>query len=211
MKITLRVVAIAGGLLLVATAAYIRQARAFDSFHAPTVGPCARPGLQVRLVGDSWVAGRKLDQSLIDAAAPRAVELQSHGFPGATSRDVYRRLQATPAILSCADAVVVVVGVNDTGGHRGADFYAHHVTLIARLALALHVSPFVVAVPQYDLAHLPMSMFGRRRLFALLFDGPDPISEYRDALRQRVEAERLAVTVVAPHRSPRPSSRTRHT
>jgi len=139
-------------------------------------------------VGDSWVAGRKLDQLLIQAAAPRVLELHSQGFPGATSRELSRQLQANPAILSCADAVVVVVGVNDTAGHRGADFYAHHVTLIAQLALAVHVSPFVVAVPQYDLANLPMGSpqgFVKRHLFALLFDGPDPISEYRAALRLR--------------------------
>lgn len=151
------------------------------------------------LLGDSWVAWGHLERPLT-AILPD--EVRSFGFPGATARDVDRRLRADPTMLREASTVVLVVGVNDTVQHRGARAYARHVLQIARFALAAHVRPFVVAVPSYDIDHVPAATFAgllKRRLLAL-FDGRNPIARYRRVLRERLASEHLdsAVTVIDP-------------
>lgn len=47
------------------------------------------------------------------------------------------------------DYLVVVAGVNDTAGHIGKDFYAHHILAIAKAALDRSIIPVVIEVPEY--------------------------------------------------------------
>jgi hypothetical protein len=131
------------------------------------------------IVGDSWI---KPDLALVVSSylttnLNHKYEAQPFGHPGGKSRQIYRNLTSNWSTILTNGIIkycVVIVGVNDCGGHIGADFYSHHVLAISRLLLTNGITPVIVDAPEFDIAHMPYSNLGsrfKRPLYRLLFDG----------------------------------------
>jgi len=157
----------------------------------PTLEPRAprapETALRVMLLGDSWASGQKLDAGLAAALAERAlaVEVRSHGLPGARSRAVYDWLLAAPAGPLWGewqpDVCVLLVGTNDFLVGVGADFYAHHVACLEHALAQRGIVPLVVELPPlapHAPAALPVAL--RNAVVAALYQQDAPA--YRAAL-----------------------------
>ena len=199
----------------VGVATYIYRESSFDDY--VTVPERQLPldwlsHLKVGIIGDSWVAGRKLDEPLRQRLSELGLqaEVVSSGHPGAKSRQIYRDLfadQAKPysskALLldDDLDYPVVIAGVNDTAGHIGRDFYAHHIVGIIKDAQERAVQPVIVEVPEYGIESTPPDgalSWCKRSLFMYLFDGgkANVIDDYRRELLARLAKMPAPVTVI---------------
>ncbi len=205
-----RLLAGALALVLLVFAALWAWSRHFAA--SPELPPRAAPvvlerSVRVAIIGDSWAAGRKLDDFVAEELGRRGweVEIISRGHPGAKSRTILNNLLASEdKPHSSRDvlfgrpvhAAVVIAGVNDSQGYIGADHYAHHVTLIAEALRRRGIFPMVVELPEYGIEHAtssdPLGQV-RRRLMRRIYHGDrvDVIPMYRAALEQAL-APRLA-------------------
>ncbi|HPJ66560.1 MAG TPA: SGNH/GDSL hydrolase family protein [Desulfobacteraceae bacterium] len=200
---------------------YIRNETTLDKFNK--VPMRAVPGdrdesLKIGVIGDSWVAGQKLDLTIEQTMTGSGFKTQivSSGHPGAKSRQIYRDLflqrnveHSSNSLLMDEDLdfLVVVAGVNDSAGHIGKTFYAHHMFLIIQTALARGIKPVVVEVPEYGIEDTTSSGFlswGKRTIYLWLFDNGnvDVIKEYRKALREKIQASGIADKVLLVDFSP---------
>lgn len=211
----------AGLLCLGLTAAYIRKDLSLDQPQVIPLRP--RPGnwadhIKVGVVGDSWVAGRKLDQAIEQSllSLGLSAEVISSGHPGAKSRQIYRNLldgnrttvYSSNSILMDEDVdfLVVVAGINDTAGHVGKDFYAHHMACIVQATIARGITPVIVEVPEYGIERANATGLIsqlKQSLYLYLFDSGevDVISRYRQAFLERLEPasrEQIAIVEFAP-------------
>ncbi len=213
-----RICALAAVVTLVALlglAVYVFRERSFDDYGSVPRRQLPSDWLshvKVGIIGDSWVAHRRLDEPLRQRLSEKGLnaEVVSSGHPGAQSRQIYRDLLAdqtkpysSKALLLDADLdyLAVVAGVNDTNGHIGRDFYAHHILGIIKAAQDRAVQPLVVEVPEYGIECMPSSsVFSRcwHHLFRYLFDGGkvDVIEDYRGELLARLRTLEKPVTVI---------------
>jgi hypothetical protein len=194
--------AILGAVVLRALVVYIAEQRKFDPFidvQKWISGPDKQ--FKVGIIGDSWVAGKKLDKPVQEALSKRGIEavIVSFGHPSANSRQVYRdlflRRWTRHHILMDdeIDYLVVVAGVNDTAGHIGKDFYAHHMMAIAKVAVDRSISPILIEVPEYEIEQTPaasVASWAKRLLFRILYDRGkvNVIKDYRRQLRSSIAA-----------------------
>ena len=184
---------------------YIERNRSFDAL--PKLSQRSTPknwasSVKIGIIGDSWVAGEKMDQAIRNAMLTFGIPSQviSSGHPGANSRQVFRDLLVEGSepysshnllMDENLDYLVVVTGVNDTAGHKGKYFYAHHILQIIKVAQLRGVYPVVVEVPEYGIIDATENSFilaAKHTIYRLLFDGTkkDVISDYREALRSFV-------------------------
>lgn len=168
--------------------------------------------IKIGVIGDSWVAGGELDRAIeqtIQASGLKA-DIISSGHPGAKSRQVYRNLfleedakYSSNALLmdENLDYLVVVAGVNDSAWHHGGTFYAHHVFLIIKTALARGIKPVIVELPEYGIEdiryHRPLQWV-KRKFYIWFFDNGnvDIIREYRNALQEKIQKSGIADKVL---------------
>jgi len=194
-----------GTLCLFLVAGYIYSDRNFDTFReiqTKKIPPDWAESIKIGIIGDSWVAGKKLDAAIRDTFRNEgfAVDVVSTGQPGAKSRQIYRNIfLEINAVFSSrhilwdedVDYLVVVAGVNDTAAHIGSDFYAHHVRCILQTAMARGIHPVLLEVPEYGIEHIHGEnvLSGVKGwLYKSLFDHgkDDVIDDYRQALRVRI-------------------------
>lgn len=185
---------------------YTRNDRTFDilpNLPQRSLSDSWAEHIKVAVIGDSWVAGQKLDQAIHDSLEGAGIdaEVVSSGHPGAKSRQILRDLFAsksepysTRSLLDDQelDYLVVLAGVNDTAGHIGADFYAHHMFSIIKLAQSQGVFPIVVEVPEYGIEDTPSDgvlSYAKRLLYEALFDNmkENVITDYRHALKTKLD------------------------
>jgi len=206
----------ASGLIgLILYAVYIHKDTSLDSFEAVPARATSSElsgQLKIGVIGDSWVAGQKLDRAIEQTVANSGFEtvVLSSGHPGAKSRQIYRSLFLERGDINSSNALfmdddldylVVVAGVNDSAGHIGKTFYAHHISLIVQAALAREIKPVIVEVPEYGIEDTPsvgLLSWGKRSIYLWLFDSGnvDVIREYRKALREELQASGIADKVL---------------
>jgi lysophospholipase L1-like esterase len=215
LKKFLLLVAATGLIGLILCAVYIQNDTSLDSLREVTAQTTSRKlpeQIKIGVIGDSWVAGQKLDRAIEQAVAASGFKtaVLSSGHPGAKSRQIYRNLFLEKASKNSSNALfmdedldylVVVAGVNDSAGHIGKTFYAHHILLICQAALARGVKPVIVEVPEYGIEDTPSSGFlswGKRSIYLWLLDSGnvDVIKEYRMALREEIQASGIADKVL---------------
>jgi len=199
-------VAVVSLLIIGLSAAYIREDISLD--HPSSIQKRTAPGdwaehIKIGVIGDSWVTDQKLDHAIEESMVASGIpaEVISSGHPGAKSRQIYRDLlnnnqsdhYSSNKILMDEDVdfLVVVAGVNDTAGHIGKEFYAHHMVCIIQAALDRGMTPVVVEVPEYGIKEVPavgLLSWAKRAIYLRLFDNGkvDVISDYRKALRDRI-------------------------
>jgi lysophospholipase L1-like esterase len=174
-------------LVIIVPFLYIARERHFDSYQPVKKFTPKDDVLRIAVIGDSWVSGGKLDNAIKETLEEYGIEAEitSDGIPGAKSRRIYRNLISSD-ILNGADYLVVTAGANDTAGHIGKAFYAHHMKLIVRTAIDSGVIPVVVEVPDYGIKDLKPGIMSSMKstLFKHLYDAgeDDVIEDYRRAL-----------------------------
>lgn len=185
--------------------AYIRNERSFDRYvKVPSRTLAQDKQFKVGIVGDSWVAGGKLDQFVQNELSANGIDavVISSGHPKAKSRQVYRNLFLPPEEPYSSnfilmddeiDYLVIVAGVNDTAGHIGSDFYSYHILAIVKAALSRSIIPVIISVPEYGIEEVPgtsVCSWGKRSLFRLLYDRGkvNVIDDYRRQLHSVIEA-----------------------
>lgn len=206
LKISIFILGVIAVVLCVLVSMYVANERCFESYaDIPARIANADRLLKVGIIGDSWVAGKKLDQPVKESLLKSSIVavIISSGQPNAKSRQVYRNLflprwkrYSSNAILMDDEMdflVVVVAGVNDTAGHIGMDFYAHHMVAIAQAALDRSIIPIIVEIPEYGIEDTPADSavsWAKRLLFRIIFDRGkvNVIEDYRRQLRSAVAA-----------------------
>ncbi len=147
------------------------------------------PSTGVLVIGDSWAANRVLDDPIRGALARRTINVQVHslGYSGERTGKIYEHFAASQ---ETAATCVIVAGINDSVGHFGAHYYAHHIRLLAKLALQRRCSPVIVELPRYDQQGVVAGravayLMVRNLLYRFIFDHGSfaPIDRYREAAR----------------------------
>ncbi len=110
------------------------------------------------IIGDSWVAGHKLDSLLHQELLENGInnKIISSGHPGAKSKLIYQNLfknkdiehSSKFIIESNPDYCIVIAGVNDEVGQIGKEFYAHHMIMIIETLLHHQIKPIIVELPE---------------------------------------------------------------
>ena len=129
LKKSLLLASAAGLIGLILCAVYIQNDTSLDSLQkvtAQTISSELPEQIKIGVIGDSWVAGQKLDRAIEQAVAASGFEnaVSSSGHPGAKSRQIYRNLFLETATKNSSNAMfidedldylVIVAGVNDSG------------------------------------------------------------------------------------------------
>jgi hypothetical protein len=199
---------------------YIKKDRSFDAM--PNLPERSVPEnwsehVKIGIIGNSWVAGKKLDQPLKNALLNLEIsaEIISSGQPGAKSRLIYRNLLADESqpysshkllMDEHLDYLVVVAGVNDTSCHVGKKFYAHHMLCIIKAAQMRGLYPIIVEVPEYGIEDMPrgtLKSLVKEVMYRVLFDQMrvNVISSYRKELKEQISKLKKDELTVVPFNS----------
>ena len=163
--------------------------------------------LTIGIIGDSWVAGKKVDSLLQAGLESKGFqnEVISSGQPGAKSKLIYQNLfkdtcdeySSRFLIEASPDFCIVIAGVNDAVGQLGSDFYAHHIVLIIKTLLHYNITPVIVNLPEFGVVETidgkGFLKRERNKLFSRFTNGGeiDNIRTYRSALDKKLEIEKL--------------------
>lgn len=124
--------------------------------------------LTIGIIGDSWVAGHKLDSlmhfQLLDKGFPNTI--YSSGQPGAKSKLIYENLFKDPSLENSSknvitqkpDYVIVIAGVNDAAGQVGKNYYQHHLSLIIDFLIYQNIKPIIVSLPEFEVEKVIANM-----------------------------------------------------
>jgi hypothetical protein len=168
--------------------------------------------LTIGIIGDSWVAGGKLDSLLYNGLLEKGFKTQilSSGHPGAKSKLIYQNLFEEKAnehsskfiIENRPDYCIVIAGVNDAAGQVGANFYSHHMLLIINTLLHYKIKPIIVELPEFGIIETTNEMgfikSERNKIYAKFTNSGeiDNIRTYRKALIQELESKNLKDSII---------------
>jgi len=161
--------------------------------------------LRLAIIGDSWAFyHHDYDVSLAQQLSEKThhpVKTSTYGLCGATSKEVYCSIfedETLHRLLKNGfDYCFLSVGINDTYKKMGADYYAHHTTLILRFLLQNGISPIILEIPDYDInfayEHQTSGRKCLRQLSMLITNSSlDCRQDYRQALRKRLDEAHIA-------------------
>ena len=160
--IKVSMVGIIGGLLILGIV-YIH-----NLFHLTSLKPKYVSGsvdsshVTIGIIGDSWVAGNKLDTVNKNAMMSKGIvcRIFSSGEIGAKTKTIYENLLTDKStdifssenILAMHPSYVIVIsGVNDAAAQIGKNFYATHLLLIIRTLLLNKIKPVIVTLPEFGI------------------------------------------------------------
>ncbi|MBO0590885.1 SGNH/GDSL hydrolase family protein [Cellulophaga sp. E16_2] len=163
--------------------------------------------LKIGIIGDSWVAGEKLDSLLNTNLSKNGIEakIMSSGHSGAKSKLIYKNMfedknkenSSKFIIESHPDYCIVIAGVNDAIGQIGGKFYTYHLSLIIKTLLRNNIKPIIVELPEFGISEYTnkLNLIKKKRyeLFAMFNnDGDiDNIKAYRKNLNTSLEKQDL--------------------
>jgi hypothetical protein len=160
-------------------------------------------GLSVLILGDSWATHIHIAEGLRSELGEATVRKDGH--PGETSKAVYidafgQTGCKSTDLFSGVSYAVIVVGVNDVVGHRGADFYSHHLSLFVTSLRARHIRPVIVLLPRVGIGpqlrvNDPWYREAKHRLFWLIMDRGrgDTIDRYRTEFLHQPETRDIVI------------------
>ena len=114
----------------------------------------------VGIIGDSWVAAKKIDIGLNNKLSSVGnIRVSSCGQGGAKSKQIYENLHlsgeekySSNSILNGEfDLVVVVAGVNDIASRIGKDFYSFHIDKIVDQLNKCDILPVILTIPEFGI------------------------------------------------------------
>ena len=168
--------------------------------------------LTIGIIGDSWVAGGKLDSLLHNGLLEKGFKnkILSSGHPGAKSKLIYQNLfegkgnehSSKFLIENRPDYCIVIAGVNDAASQIGGHFYSHHMCLIIKTLLHYKIKPIIVSCPEFGIKESidNMNVLSKNRnIISAYFnnDGEiDNIKTYRKNLAEELDFENLKDSVI---------------
>lgn len=179
---------------------------------------CDRPNIKadssllIGIIGDSWVAGRKLDGLLLNYLNSNEISSRviSSGNPGARTKKIYENLfendensYSTKFIISeQPDYCVIIAGVNDAASQIGANNYSFHMIQIIKKLIHNGIKPVMVSLPEFGIVELLNSTTFPKRLRNKLSayinnnNEYDNIVEYRKVLLENLISNRLIESIL---------------
>lgn len=168
--------------------------------------------LQIGIIGDSWVAGNRLDSLVRAGLKERRFNaiITSSGYPGANTKSIYQHIYK-PSVQyppnesipdHGTDYCIIVAGVNDLATQIGAKFYSYHMSLIINNLLGNLITPVIVTLPEFGLEETLKNMKLHTRLLSrtsAFFNNrvnAENKETYRYSLIQALNAEHLTDSVI---------------
>jgi len=164
-------------------------------------------GLTIGVIGDSWVAGKKLDSLLHNAFLDRGIESKiiSSGRPGAKSKFIYQNLFKETSeeyssrfiIESNPDYCIVIAGVNDAAAQMGSRYYSNHMIEIVKTLLHYNIKPVIVSLPEVGVVEFLSTKDIYRRGWNIISayvnnrGEIDNVRDYRKAFQEALESAKL--------------------
>jgi lysophospholipase L1-like esterase len=186
--------------------AYAGQEKYFSSRAKPEAG------LQIGIIGDSWVVRQNLDSLLTQKLSDKGVhaEIYSSGNPGAKTKKIYENLfkdeneefSSKKVLDKKPDYCIVMAGVNDAAMCLGPDYYAHHMVMIINTLLHYDIKPVVVSLPEFGLEENfknknIVSSLSNRGTELVLNGGTDfKLQDYRNAFLKNLKSTGLDKKVI---------------
>lgn len=168
--------------------------------------------LTIGIIGDSWVAGRKLDSLLHNGLLKKGFKnkILSSGHPGAKSKLIYQNLfenngneySSKFIIENSPDYCIVIAGVNDAASQIGGHFYSYHMSQIIKTLLHYKIKPVIVSCPEFGIKETidNMNVLSKYRnvISAYCNDNGeiDNIKTYRKNLAEELVSENLKDSVI---------------
>ncbi len=168
--------------------------------------------LTIGIIGDSWVAGKKLDSILQKDLLENGFnnKIISSGQFGAKSKLVYQNLfkekgdeNSSKFIIENNPAYcIVIAGVNDAAGQVGANFYSHHMLLIINTLLHYKIKPILVELPEFGIIETTNQMGfikkEQNKIYAKFTNSGelDNIETYRKEFVQELEYKNLKDSII---------------
>jgi hypothetical protein len=214
MRLVKRIILIIVIILAIATTYYLINRWSYAKAHDFTIEKKhATDTLSIGIIGDSWVAGQKLDSILHNALLKDGYTLNkivSSGEGGANSELIYSNMfldrsepfSSNKVFYSNLKYCVVIAGVNDAIGQYGGAFYTHHVILIIKSLLKDNIRPVVVMLPEFGIqeAENEFNIFKRdRNIIFGHFTGngfSTTIRDYRKMLSAELDKQHLTDSIV---------------
>ncbi|WP_312512655.1 SGNH/GDSL hydrolase family protein [Chryseobacterium culicis] len=181
-----------------------------ENYFSSTTKP--EKGLQIGIIGDSWLVKQKLDSLVAKKLSDRGVqaEIYSSGNPGAKTKRIFENLfkdkgeafSSKIIIEKKPDYCIIVAGVNDAATHVGTDFYANHMMMIIKTLLHYNIKPIVVSLPEFgleeDFKNKNVIIQISNRGGELLLNGgiPFTIQDYRNALLEDLKNSGIEKKVI---------------
>ncbi|MBB6370943.1 SGNH/GDSL hydrolase family protein [Chryseobacterium shigense] len=164
-------------------------------------------GLQIGIIGDSWVVRQNLDSLLQKKLLDKGIhsEIYSSGNPGAKTKKIYENLfkddneefSSRKVIEKKPDYCIVIAGVNDAATCMGPEFYTHHMLMIIKTLLHYNIRPVIVSLPEFGVeenfkSKNVISSLSNRSA-ELVLNGGDQfkIPDYRNALLEELKHDGL--------------------
>jgi lysophospholipase L1-like esterase len=161
----------------------------------------------IGIIGDSWVAGEKLDTILHNLLLKKGLpnKVISSGHPGAKSKLIYEDLfkeknnpySSKFIIESCPDFCLVIAGVNDACSQIGSHFYSYHIEQIIKTLLHYKIKPIIVSLPEFGIEEAidKMNVFSKSwNIISAYLNNKgevDNIKTYRKVLTDELQDKRL--------------------
>lgn len=191
---------------IIAITLYVYNDRQFIDYDPDNVVPSATADISaIGLIGDSWVAGQKLDSTLENSLASRGLLLDviSHGYPNYRSSQILQELNHGNALELLENPnisnIIVIAGVNDSAGHMGANYYAHHMAEIVNLISSHNKTPIIIELPEFGIEEPePFKSSVKHNLYKLLFDAnkTNILGEYRLALDKKLTSSSASYEII---------------
>ena len=168
--------------------------------------------LTIGIIGDSWVAGGKLDLLLHNGLLEKGFKnkILSSGHPGAKSKLIYQNLfegkgnenSSKFLIENRPDYCIVIAGVNDAASQMGGHFYSYHMNLIIKTLLHYKIKPIIVSCPEFGIKETidNMNVLSKNRnVISAYFNNNgeiDNIKTYRKILAEELDSENVKDSVI---------------
>jgi hypothetical protein len=168
--------------------------------------------LTIGIIGDSWVAGGKLDTIIHNALLTKGFKskILSSGQPGAKSKLIYQNLfegngnehSSKFIVESRPDYCIVIAGVNDAVSEIGGNFYSYHMDQIIKTLLHYKIKPIIVSCPEFGIKETidNMNVLNKNRnIISAYFNNNgeiDNIKTYRKILDEKLVTERLKDSII---------------
>ncbi|MDR2235709.1 MAG: SGNH/GDSL hydrolase family protein [Chryseobacterium sp.] len=169
-------------------------------------------GLQIGIIGDSWVVRQNLDSLLEAKLQEKGVhaEVYASGNPGAKTKLIYENLfkekkesfSSKEIIEKKPDYCIVIAGVNDAATHVGPDFYTHHMMMIINTLLHYGIKPVIIPLPEFGLEedsekkNILSSLSNKGSELVLNGGKKFEIKDYRNSLLNEIKKQKLDQKII---------------
>lgn len=160
--------------------------------------------LRIAFIGDSWAYMHNhnncLISEMIEELIQRPVSIQSFGFCGFTSKEIYEHIYDGPDLKSFLqsrryDYCFISAGINDTYKKMSLSYYKKSIDGLIDFFLANHIHPIILEIPDYNIVKAYKNQKTEKKILRRLSmmvnsTSMDCKQEFRDALDELINEKR---------------------